>query len=145
LRFRFSQLCGKGTTANGTEVVYCPVPGDDLIAEKRGSLTHAIMIRSSPHSVWQWIAQMRAGNRAGWYSYDFLDNGRQPSTNRIVLELLNLETGMVLLALPGVTDGFALESFEPEHFLILDWKTTEGARLVTWALVLEPLDHGPLD
>ena len=53
-----------------------PLPGDDLISKPIGSVTHAITIQSSPHDVWPWIAQMGAGSRAGWYSYDFLDNGR---------------------------------------------------------------------
>ena len=33
------------------------------------------------HEVWPWLVQMGAGSRAGWYSYDFLDNGRRPSAH----------------------------------------------------------------
>jgi hypothetical protein len=117
------------------------LPGDDLIADPIGSLTHAITIQSSPHAVWPWIAQMGAGSRAGWYSYDFLDNGRQRSASHIVPDLQNLKTGMLFPALPGATEGFTLVSFEPEHFLVLDWKAPDGQRLVTWAFVLEPLDQ----
>jgi hypothetical protein len=113
------------------------LPGDELIADPLGSLTHAITIQSATHDVWPWIAQMGAGNRSGWYSYDFLDNARQPSASRIVPELQNLKTGVVFPALPGVTDGFTLVSFEPEHFLVLDWKAPDGTVLVTWAFVLE--------
>jgi hypothetical protein len=115
------------------------LPGDELIVDPLGSLTHAITIQSSTHAVWPWIAQMGAGNRSGWYSYDFLDNGRQRSASRIVPELQNLKTGMVFPALPGVTDGFTLVSFEPEHFLVLDCKAPDGTVLVTWAFVLESL------
>ena len=46
------------------------LPGDDLIANPIGSVTHAITIRSSSRDVWPWLVQMGAG-RAGWYSYDF--------------------------------------------------------------------------
>ena len=115
------------------------LPGDDLIADPIGSLTHAITIQSVTHDVWPWIAQMGAGNRSGWYSYDFLDNGRQRSASRIAPELQDLKSGMVFPALPGVTDGFTLVSFEPEHFLVLDWKAPDGTVLVTWTFVLEPV------
>jgi hypothetical protein len=49
--------------------------GDELIMLSIGTLTHAITIRRSPGDVWPWLVQMGAG-RAGWHSYDFLDNGR---------------------------------------------------------------------
>jgi len=116
------------------------LPGDELIADAIGSLTHAITIQAPPREVWPWIAQMGAGSRSGWYSYDFLDNGRQPSANDIVPELQHLESGMVFPALPGITDGFTLVSFEPEHFLVLDWKDPHGTVLVTWAFLLETMD-----
>jgi len=44
-------------------------------------INHAITIRRSPHDVWPWLAQMGAG-RAGWYGYDFIDNGGQRTWNR---------------------------------------------------------------
>jgi len=118
------------------------LPGDDLISTPIGSLTHAITIGSSPHDVWPWIAQMGAGNRAGWYSYDFIDNGRQRSAGHVTPELQNLKVGMLFPALPGVMDGFTLASFETERSLVLEWKPPEMERLMTWAFVLEPSDHG---
>ena len=64
-----------------------PLPGDEVIPQRIGCLTHAITIRGPRHDVWPWLAQMGAGSRAGWYSYDFLDNGRRRSAERIVPEL----------------------------------------------------------
>jgi hypothetical protein len=118
-----------------------PLPGDDLIAKPLGTLTHAITIHAAPRAVWSWLAQMGAG-RAGWYSYDVFDNGGQPSATGIMPALQHLEIGMVFPALPGATDGFTLVAFEPERFLILDWKMPDGERLVSWAFVLEPLHDG---
>jgi len=118
------------------------LPGDDLIPTPLGSLTHAITIRAAPTDVWPWLAQMGAGNRAGWYSYDFLDNGRQPSATRVIPELQHLEVGMVFPAVPGATDEFTVAAIDPGRSLIVDWKTPEGARLVSWAFVLEPTDGG---
>ena len=118
------------------------LPGDELIPTPLDSLTHAITIRAAPMDVWPWLAQMGAGNRAGWYSYDFLDNGRQPSATSLIPGLQRLLVGMVFPALPGATDGFTLAAFEPGRSLVLDWKTPDGVRLVSWAFVLEPLDGG---
>jgi hypothetical protein len=85
---------------------------------------------------------MGAGSRAGWYSYDFLDNGRQPSAPRIVPELQSLTVGMVFPAVPGAADGFTLLEFEPERFLVLGWLSPDRSPLVTWAFVLQELAGG---
>ncbi len=45
-------------------------------------MTRAISINAAPDIVWKWIAQI--GRGAGWYSYDFLDNGRKKSVRHIV-------------------------------------------------------------
>ena len=117
------------------------LPGDELIKEPIGSLDHAITLRRARQEVWPWLAQMGAGSRAGWYSYDFLDNGRRPSAQRIIPELQKLAVGMIFPALPGATDGFTVLAFEPQHFLVLGWTTPDGARLMTWAYVLEDGEH----
>lgn len=113
------------------------LPGDDLIVTPIGELDHAITIHRPRDDVWPWLAQMGAGSRAGWYSYDALDNGRQPSAERIIPELQQLAVNMTFPALPGATDGFTLLAFEPQRHLILGWVTPAGTRLMTWAFVLE--------
>ena len=110
------------------------LPGDDLIPNALASLTHAITIKRPAHEVWPWLAQMGAGNRAGWYSYDLLDNGGQRSESRIVPELQRLTPGMVFPALPGVTDCFTLLAYEPERHLVLGW-LRNGRLLTTWAFI----------
>ena len=50
-----------------------PLPDDDLIADPVGTLTNAMIVHANPREVWAWLAQMGAGSRAGWYSYDVLD------------------------------------------------------------------------
>jgi membrane protease YdiL (CAAX protease family) len=118
------------------------LPGDELIAEPIASLDHAITIRRPRHEVWPWLAQMGAGSRAGWYSYDFLDNGRRPSAMRIIPELQAFAVGAIFPALPGVTDGFSVLAFEPARFLVLGWLLPDGSRAMTWAFVLEEADAG---
>ena len=113
------------------------LPGDELITSPIGSFTHAVTITASARDVWPWLAQMGAGTRAGWYSYDLLDNGRRPSATRIIPELQSLEVGIVFPALPGARDAFTLLSYEPDRFLVLGWQSPAGSPLVTWAFVLE--------
>jgi hypothetical protein len=113
-----------------------------LIENPIGSLHHAITIRRPRHEVWPWLVQMGAGSRAGWYSYDFLDNGRRPSATRIIPELQQLAVGMIFPAGPGVTDGFTLLAFEPERHLVLGWRAPGGGQVMTWAFVLEEIEHG---
>ena len=119
-----------------------PLPGDELIPTAIGSLTHAITIPRPPRDVWPWLAQMGAGRRAGWYSYDTLDNGRQPSAARIVPELQTLVPGMVFPALPAITDGFILQSFEPYRSLVLGWPAPDGTLTATWAFRLDDASGG---
>ena len=114
------------------------LPGDELIAQPIGSLTHAITLSRPTRDVWPWLAQMGAGTRAGWYSYDFLDNGGRPSATRVVPELQLLSVGIVFPALPETTDGFSLLAFERERFLILGWRApNRPVPLVTWAFLLQ--------
>jgi len=117
------------------------LPGDELIAHPLASLTHAITIHAVPQAVWPWLAQMGAG-RGGWYSYDGLDNGGEPSVASVVAEFQELTPGMIFPALPGATDGFTLASFDPNHFLVLGWNAPDRSWRVTWAFVLHELHDG---
>jgi len=77
------------------------------------------------------------GGRAGWYSYDRIDNDGHPSAERIIPELQQIDVGTVFPAKPGVTKGFVLLAFEPERYLILGWPSPAGPPIVTWAFILE--------
>ena len=112
------------------------LPGDELIPQPLGAVNHAITIRRPPHEVWPWLAQMGSG-RAGWYAYDFIDNGGQPSAERILPNYQNISVGSILPALPGATDVFVVVQCEPEQDLVLAWRLPSGKYQTTWAFVLE--------
>ena len=116
------------------------LPGDELIRDPIGSLTNAIDISAPPDRVWPWIVQMGAGTRAGWYSYDALDNGGRPSAKRVIPELQSVDVGTVFPALPGATDAFVVAALRPRHFLVLGAKAPDGSWLVTWSFLLERVD-----
>ncbi|MEZ5294026.1 MAG: hypothetical protein R2745_23285 [Vicinamibacterales bacterium] len=114
------------------------MPGDDAIPAPLATLTHAVTLGGPASTVWPWIVQMGAGRRAGWYSYDFLDNGRTPSATRIVPELQDATVGTVFPAMPEVTEGFVVHAIDPGRSLVLAWPAPDGAPMVTWAFALKP-------
>jgi len=61
------------------------MPGDEYLEggpRARVAMTRGISINAPPERVWPWIAQL--GRGAGWYSVDWLDNGRKVSARHIV-------------------------------------------------------------
>jgi uncharacterized protein YndB with AHSA1/START domain len=112
------------------------LPGDSLIPDAAGQLTHAITIQRPPRDVWPWLAQMGAGSRAGWYSYDRLDNGGHPSATRINPRLQHIVVSTLFPALPGRTDGFTVLHVEPGAHLVLGWLAPDGTPVTTWTFVL---------
>lgn len=118
------------------------LPGDDLVPDPIASLTHAITIERPRRDVWPWLVQMGAG-RGGWYSYDFVDNGRQHSAERIVPELQQIAVGSVMPAVPGETQVFSVLDLEPERYLVLGYIPADGGPpIVTWAFVLDEPEPG---
>jgi hypothetical protein len=119
------------------------LPGDDLIPEPIATLTHAITIRRPARDVWPWLTQMGAGNRAGWYSYDIIDNGHRRSATRIVEALQHIAVGTLFPAVPGATDGFHVLQLESGRSLVLGWRPAPAALpVMTWAFALEEMHEG---
>jgi hypothetical protein len=114
------------------------LPGDDIIADARAraQFTHAVTIDAPPRDVWPWLVQM-GGQRAGWYSWDRLDNAGKRSADRIVPELQHIAVGDVLPYRPKGGEGFEVLRVEPERTLVLGSTTPDFDG--TWAFVLEPI------
>jgi hypothetical protein len=117
------------------------LPGDEFIPAPLAALTHAVTIRGDRAAVWPWLVQMGAGSRAGWYSYDVLDNGGRPSATQVIPELQPIAIGTIFPALPGATGAFTVLAFEPGRSLILGW-WGDCKPIVTWAFVLEAAPDG---
>jgi hypothetical protein len=113
-----------------------PLPGDELVPSAKLRWTHAITIRARPAESWPWLVQMGC-RRAGWYSYDGLDNGGVTSADRIVPELQRAEAGDIFPMTPAAEDGFVVRAIEPERALVLG----DASGSATWAFVLEPIDE----
>ncbi|MGA7617961.1 hypothetical protein [Candidatus Binatus sp.] len=114
------------------------LPGDLLIADAAATVMHAVAIAAPPQCVWPWLVQMGSG-RAGWYSYDWVDNGGHPSATEIIPALQHVAPGDVLPSLPGVEESFIIAAVQPERDLILTVPAASGGLLVSWEFFLEPL------
>ncbi len=132
--------CGYSVLAESSEQAI-QLPGDELIANSFGSVTHAISIDRPARDVWPWLAQM-GSDRAGWYAYDFIDNGGNASARRIIPEYQSVGLGTVFPALPGVKDVFTVVLDEPPRALVLSWQSPQGAYHMSWAFVLEEPQAG---
>jgi hypothetical protein len=129
-----------------------PLAGDELLPDAVGSATHGITIAARPEVIWPWLVQMGC-RRAGWYSWDFLDNAGVPSAREILPEFQAVHVGDMLPATPKGDSSFEVLRIEPPNVLVLgglyDLDTDRPMRFaaarpvrywqVTWAFILEPI------
>jgi hypothetical protein len=55
------------------EEIERPMPEDDIVSKPSFNATRAVTIYAPAEKIYPWIVQMGV-SRAGWYSYDLLDN-----------------------------------------------------------------------
>ena len=112
------------------------LPSDGLVVAPTFNATRAITIAARPEQVWPWIVQMGL-SRAGWYSYDLLDNLGRASARRIIPELQHLQPGDIVPMSPDGTQGMTVHSMNAPHSMV--WGEPGGT---TWAWQLDETDTG---
>jgi uncharacterized protein YndB with AHSA1/START domain len=98
------------------EEVRRPFPGADLIPGGKRGGTMAVTIDAPPARVWPWLVQMGC-DRAGWYSWDRLDNGGTASAERVHPEWQQIKVGDRMASKPDGSTWFEVAAVEPERFL----------------------------
>jgi proline iminopeptidase len=93
-------------------------PGGDIVPGGVRAATMAVTIHAPPDEVWQWLVQM-GFDRAGWYSWDRLDNGGQASATTLHPEWQELLVGDCLKAWSprGPVEAWHVAVLEPQRFL----------------------------
>jgi hypothetical protein len=132
---------GLSTWGASPDEVNCPLPGDELCPDARLVATRSITISAPPHAVFPWIRQMGFG-RAGWYSYDWIDNLGRKSATAINPEWQNVEVGD---AIPGGPVDFEAAIIdEPNVFVLRLGGTGRVSRRIQFVLayVLRETDEG---
>ncbi|MEJ2211735.1 MAG: hypothetical protein P8129_22240, partial [Anaerolineae bacterium] len=104
-----------GATAEETQR---RLPGDELAPQPRSEITCAVTIQAPVGEVWPWLVQIGC-RRAGWYSYDLLDNGGRPSADRILPEHQHLAVGDEVLLTPKGPLAMPVAALEPVKALVL--------------------------
>lgn len=117
------------------------LPGDGLCPDARIVATRSISLASPPEQVFPWLRQMGFG-RAGWYSYDLLDNLGRRSARSIIDEWQHVSAGDMI---PGGPVKFEAAVVDPPHSFVLRLaaKGRIGGRIdFTLAYELRPAGGG---
>jgi hypothetical protein len=112
-----------GTSSEERTATY---PGDDLISGGRRYGAMATTIAAPPERVWPWLVQMGC-DRAGFYSFDRLDNGGRPSADRIHTSWQNLREGDRIASTPDASHWFDVALLVAERALVLRASVTVPA------------------
>jgi len=111
------------------------LPGDDFICDPSFNATRAITINAPPEMIWPWIVQI-GHKRAGWYSYDWIDNLGRRSFDYIDPTLQTLEEGDVISASPDGRHGFHVHTVRPCEHLLLG-----NPGELSWVFFLRPISE----
>jgi hypothetical protein len=112
------------------------MPGDDMVKHPTFNATRAVTIQARPEEIWPWLVQIGI-TRAGWYSYDWMDNLGKPSAHRIIPELQHMAVGDLIPMSPDGKQGMRVNDFEANRFIL--WWDNKGD--VTWYWGLYPQDE----
>ena len=106
-----------GATA---DEVHGGMPGDEVVPRAQFAATRAVTVGAPPDRVWPWIAQLGYG-RAGFYTYDLIDNGSQPSAERILEEYQNPAVGDLMpmfRELHGLAIAYTVTALETNRWMV---------------------------
>lgn len=114
------------------------MPGDDLVPVSHFTATRAVTINARPSEVWPWLAQVGYG-RAGFYSYDLLDNLGRPSAATIMPQWQRADVGDLAAPMashPTPGTSFRVADADPPAHLV--WAKPDS----TWTWTLVPVAPG---
>jgi hypothetical protein len=122
-----------------------PMPGDAVVPRAGFNATRAITIDAAPDRVWPWIVQL-GYRRGGFYTYDLLDNGGVPSTNRILDEYQHVKVGDLVPMFHetrGLAIAYRVDSFDQGRWMLWVHRPHDGESPdSTWSWRLTPTPYG---
>lgn len=113
------------------EEVHRPMPGDGIVTKPSFDATRAVTVQAPPQSIYPWIVQMGM-TRAGWYSYDLLDNLGRPSARRLIPELQQIYAGQIIPMSPDGKQGIYVREFKEDEWIL--WGDKEGDTTWVWGM-----------
>lgn len=124
---------GWGARQNEIEM---SLPGDDIVDGPSFNATRGITIEAPSENIYPWIVQMGIG-RAGWYSFDILDNLGRKSAEEILPEYQEVQSGDLVPMSPDGKQGLRVKDSEKNEWMLW-W---DGKADVTWLWFILP--EGP--
>lgn len=117
------------------EEVARAMPGDDVVEPPTFNATRAITIGAQPEEIWPWIVQMGIG-RAGWYSYDWIDNLGRRSARGILPDYQMPRPGDLVPMSPNGKQGLYVKALDHHRWII--WWDGRGDTTWVWGLYPQP-------
>ena len=110
------------------------MPGDDIVAKPSFNATRGVTVNAPAEHIYPWIVQMGV-SRAGWYSYDLLDNLARPSAESILAEYQNIQIGDVIPMSPDGKQGMLVKDFWKNKWML--WWDKKGDCSWIWEIYPE--------
>ena len=111
------------------------LPGDSIVSDPTFNATRAVTIDATPAEIWPWIIQM-GYRRAGFYSYDRLDNDGISSADHLISEYQHLEVGD---SIPLTAHDFVrVTAVEPGRSMLWEFEGGDTTTVFTWEWRLYP-------
>jgi hypothetical protein len=121
------------------------MPGDHVVPRAQFNATRSISIDAAPKDAWPWIVQL-GYRRAGFYTYDQVDNAGEPSADRIIDEYQDLKVGDEIPMWHeshGLAIAYIVDSFEVPNWMLWVHRPNEGERPdSTWSWRLDTSPTG---
>jgi hypothetical protein len=103
-------------------------PTKESIEQSTWTCDHYIDLNATSEDIWPWLAQMGNG-RAGWYSYDWIDNLGKKSLLTINPKFVQIQKGQ------------SIPFFIIEDFLVNEFITFKFGSNTTVTYLLQRLDN----
>lgn len=113
------------------------MPGDEIVSKPDFNGTRGITINSTPELIWCWIIQI-GSKRAGWYSFDWIDNGGVKSSDKILPEFQKIEVGQFIPFTPDKKNGLWVREFKEYEYIL--WSDNENK--ASWLWQIRQLNDG---
>jgi hypothetical protein len=107
------------------------MPGDRIVGKPSFNATRAVTINAPAEVIYPWIVQMGM-TRAGWYSYDVLDNLGRRSAQSILPEHQSIQIGDVIPMSPDGKQGMYVYDFQKNNWML--WWDNIGDSTWVWQI-----------
>ncbi len=116
------------------EEIKRPMPEDDIVSKPSFNATRAVKINAPAENIYPWIIQMGV-NRAGWYSYDLLDNLARPSAESILSAHQKVHGDDLIPMSPDGKNGLWVKDFGYNEWI--SWWNKRGDTTWVWGIYPE--------